>query len=210
MGSVGENTYVGLTEVTVDANLRAGVHDTAVLLLLEDGPDSLSALVGATEIHINIRAPQSLQKYDSPQVDSKNSIPLSLGHGLEGLVAEDTCIGNQDVDTAELLKSNGDNLLAVLSRADGGSGLSSSLGDLVNDGVGALFADIVNDDVGAELGVHEGVCPSETSTGTGDQDGLSVEADLGTGLGVGRELLCSLKQALSTRCQSDEGISSDT
>ena len=36
-----------------------------------------------------------------PEVDSNDSIPLLLGHGGEGLVAEDTGVGDKNMDSAE-------------------------------------------------------------------------------------------------------------
>jgi len=71
-----------------------------------------------------------------------------------------------------------------------------TLGDLIHNGVGTLFRDIVDDNVRAETRIHEGVCASKTSTSTGDDDSLTVEADLGSGLSIRRELASSLKFAL--------------
>jgi hypothetical protein len=80
-----------------DANLRASIHNTTILLLLEDRPNSLCAFVGASE------------------VDLEDNVPLGLGHSLERLVSEDTSIRNKNVDTTELFESNSDNLVTVLS-----------------------------------------------------------------------------------------------
>ena len=145
---------------------------------MENGPDSLGALVGAAK------------------VNGDDSIPLSLGHGLEGLVTEDASVGDQDMHAAELLKGNSNDLLAVLSRAHGGGSLATCLGDLVDDTGSTLFRYIVDDDVGTEFGVHESVRSAEASTSTGDDNSLAIEADFGGGLRVGGELLGSLEFTL--------------
>lgn len=58
-------------------------------------------------------------------MDGKNEIPLLLGQSQEGLVAQDTSIGDEDVDATEFLDSNLDNLFALFSGADSSSGLAS-------------------------------------------------------------------------------------
>ena len=59
-------------------------------------------------------------------MDSNDSIPLLLGHGGEGLVAEDTSIGNQNVDGTKGLHSGLYDGITIFSRSNSGDSLSSS------------------------------------------------------------------------------------
>lgn len=55
-----------------------------------------------------------------------DSIPLSLGHGSERLVTEDTGVGNQDMNGSESVEGSFDDLLAIFGRRDCGNGLATS------------------------------------------------------------------------------------
>lgn len=61
-----------------------------------------------------------------PQVNSDDEVPFLLGHSLEGLVAQDTSIGNKHMHTAELLHSNLYNFVCLFDGADGSSSLAPS------------------------------------------------------------------------------------
>ena len=121
-----------------------------------------------------------------PKVHSKHNIPLLRSQSQERLVAQDTSISDQDMNTTKLLQSDLHDLVTILGRADGCSSFASSCNDLVDNSSGTLLADIVDDDVGAEFAVHESVGTSEAGSSTGDDDGLTVETDGWVGLGVGR------------------------
>jgi hypothetical protein len=79
--SVRERKDLTLTEVSVDADSRAGGDDSSSLLLLHDRPDLLAALVGPSEM------------------DGHDLVPVLLGHRLEALVSKDTGVGNENVDS---------------------------------------------------------------------------------------------------------------
>lgn len=51
--------------------------------------------------------------------------------------------------------------------------------DLLDNAVCSFLADIVHDDIGAKFGKHQGVRPTETRSGTGDDGGLALEFDFG-------------------------------
>ncbi|KAI3479441.1 hypothetical protein L1887_58459 [Cichorium endivia] len=167
---------VGLAKVAVDADGRGGVDDTAVLLLLEDGPGGVADAVGAAEVRV------------------EHGVPLLVRHGGERLVAQDTGIVDDDVDRAKGVDGRLDDLLAVLDRADGGSGLAARLLDLVDDSGGVLLEEVVDHHVGAELAEHVGVGTAETGTGAGDEHGLAVETDGAFALVVGLGLLGTLEE----------------
>jgi hypothetical protein len=63
---------------------------------------------------------------DEPEMNGKNVIPLLLSHGEEGFVAQNPCIRNEDVDTSKLAYGGFNESLAILSRADCGSGLTTA------------------------------------------------------------------------------------
>ena len=51
-------------------------------------------------------------------MNSENNIPLLLSHGLERLVAEDTCIGYENMHATELLHGDLYNFFAIFRRAN--------------------------------------------------------------------------------------------
>lgn len=89
-----------LTEQLTNANARSGREDPSILLLLEDRPDSLRALVGATK------------------VDGHDVVPLLVRNSGERLVAEDTGVCNEYMNTPKRFEGLLDNAFAVLSRGD--------------------------------------------------------------------------------------------
>lgn len=102
------------------------------------------------------------------------------------------------METSEGVDGNIDDLLSLLGGADGSSSLTTSLGDLSDDGLGSVLGHVVDDDVGTELGIHERVGASKTSTSSGDDNGLVVESN-GVGLGVGGDELGALEVFLRSK-----------
>lgn len=62
-------------------------------------------------------------------MDSDHLVPHLLIHVDECLVPENTSIGNKDVDGAEGIDGGFDDSVALLSRADGRNGVSTSCPD---------------------------------------------------------------------------------
>lgn len=58
-------------------------------------------------------------------MDSKDNIPLLFSQGLEGLVAQDAGVGNENMDASKLLQSDLHDLLGVFSRANSSSSFAS-------------------------------------------------------------------------------------
>jgi hypothetical protein len=71
-------------------------------------------------------------------VNLVDEVPILVLHVLETDVAEDTCVVDQDVDTAECLNGSVDDLVAVLDAVVVGNRLAASGLDLVNDNIGSL------------------------------------------------------------------------
>lgn len=111
---------VGLTEAAEQAGGRSGVDDTAVLLLAEMGPGGAGALIGALD------------------VDLHDEVPVLVLDVLEGDVAQDTGVVEEDIDAAKRLDGRLDDALAVLDAVVVGDGLAASGLDLVDDDISSL------------------------------------------------------------------------
>ncbi|KAG9533311.1 multifunctional beta-oxidation protein-like protein, partial [Aureobasidium melanogenum] len=86
---------VGLAEVTVDTTGAGSVDDSAVLLLQEVRPCSLGNLVGSSQVNI------------------QNLIKLLVVHVGKGLVAEDTCVVDNDVNATISINGGLDDCIAI-------------------------------------------------------------------------------------------------
>jgi hypothetical protein len=60
------------------------------------------------------------------KVHGYDSIPLRVGQGCKGLITKDTGIGNENMNAAERVKSDFDNVVAIFRRANCGSCLAAS------------------------------------------------------------------------------------
>ena len=123
---------VGLAKVTEETGGGGGVDDATELLLAEVGPGGAGSLVGALD------------------VDLEDEVPVLILHVLEGDVAEDTGVVDEDIDAAELLDGGLDDLVAVLDAVVVGDGLAASGLDLVDNHIGSLFGWFVSGDDGGE------------------------------------------------------------
>ena len=66
------------------------------------------------------------EKQSLPEVHGEHGVPLLLGHCREGLVPQDACVSDKDVNSTKLLQGDLDNGLAVFSRAYRSGCLSTS------------------------------------------------------------------------------------
>ncbi len=104
-------------------------------------------------------------------MDGNHKIPFLLSHGLERVITEDTSIGNENVNDAELLYGNLNNLLSLLHGTNSRNSLASScilfisfqslegrviqtLDDFIDNSVSSFFADIIDNDIRAKFAVH--------------------------------------------------------
>lgn len=116
---------VGLAKVTEQTGSGGGVDDATELLLAEVGPGGAGGLVGALD------------------VDLEDEVPVLILHVLEGDVAEDTGVVDEDVDAAELLDGGLDDLVAILDAVVVGDGLAASGLDLVDNHIGSLLLSVL-------------------------------------------------------------------
>ncbi len=58
-----------------------------------------------------------------------------------------------------------------------------------------FLTDIIDHDISTEFSIHQSIYASQTSTGTSDDDCLSVKANFCLGLRVWRELCCQCEFA---------------
>lgn len=83
-------------------------------------PGGTSALVGAGDVNLH------------------NQVPVLVLEVLEGNVAENTGIVDEDVDAAKVADGGLDDALAVLDAVVVGNGLAACLFDLVDDDISGL------------------------------------------------------------------------
>lgn len=107
------------------------------------------------------------------------------------------------VDSTKHVDGSLDNLLSLLGRADGSNSPRSQRLDFLHDLLRRLAAEVVDNDIGSELGVHERVGATESSSSTSDNDRLVVETN-GLGLLVGGESL-RLLEVREVVCVGDVG-----
>ena len=69
-------------------------------------------------------------------MDHHNKVPIFIGHFLEGNVAEDTSVIDEDIDGTECIDSGLDDLFSKLDRIIICDSLTTSSFDLVDDNVG--------------------------------------------------------------------------
>jgi len=167
------SSVVGLAKVAIDTAGGGGVQDTAVLLLKEVGPGGLGDLVGATG------------------VDVHDGVPEVVVHVGEGLVAEDTGVVDNNVDTAEGVDGDLDNGITVLGGVLGTDSLATHLLDLVDDIIGV--DKVVDDDGSTVLGKSQAVGAADTSATASDEGNAAGEVEL-LALLVGAHLLGLLEE----------------
>jgi hypothetical protein len=161
---------VALAEVAHQPRDRAGVDDAAALALLFHlngrGP---RAQVGAFQMHVDDRIPDVRRQLH------------------QGLVPEDARVVDQDVEAAEVVDRNLDDVLRPLLGGDvveAGRRFAAQLFDLGHDLLGhgvtrpaavARAAEIVHDYLGALAGKGQGICPADSAAGAGDCCYFAVE-----------------------------------
>jgi len=166
-------SVVGLPEVAVDTRGGGGVDDTAILLLQHVRPRSLADLVCAAK------------------VDIKDLMELLVVHVGECLVAQDTGVVDDNVDTAESIDRSLYHSVTVLSTGLDADCLASKLLNLLDSVVGV--DQIVDNNLGAVLCELKSVDASKTSTSARDQRNLSLVVYF-LRLGVFGQLLRLLKE----------------
>lgn len=134
---------IGLAKVAVEAGSGRGIDDSAILLLSEKGPGGSRHLEGAVCVNL------------------VNEIPVSVRQVLEGNVAENAGIVDDNVDRAKGLDGRLDNLFAKLDRVVVCDSLAASLDDLVNDEISSLERELAGKSIGGgvELSVPLCCCP---------------------------------------------------
>lgn len=172
-GEAYSSRVVSLAKVAVDTTCRGGVDNTAVLLFEEVGPGSLSDLIGATSVNVH------------------DGVPEVVIHVGEGLVAEDTGVVDDDIDTAKGINSSLDNGITVLSRELGTDGLATHLLDLVNNIIGV--DKVIDNDGSTGASKGQAVSAANTGTTTSNKGNAAREVDL-LALLAGAELLRLLKE----------------
>ena len=160
---------VGLAEVAVDAGGRGGEDDSPVALVAQVRPGG-------------VRHPEAAER-----VDAVDQVPVFLRHLVEGAVAEDAGVVDDDVDPLPGVERGLDDLRAVFDRVVVGDGLTAGGLDLLHHLVrrGAALAatgrgatQVVDHHLRAAAGQQQGVCASQAVAGAGDEGHFSVEAKL--------------------------------
>jgi hypothetical protein len=123
-------------------------------------------------------------------VDGDDGVPQVLRHVLEALVPQDPGVVDDDVDAAEGVEGRLDHGVGALRRGDAvrvGHRRTAERLDLLDHllgrpgrGPGAVDGapQVVDHDLGAPRGQQEGVLPSQTAAGAGDDRHLALEPDL--------------------------------
>ncbi|MNQ89124.1 hypothetical protein D3C85_1044220 [compost metagenome] len=115
-----------------------------------------------------------------------DQVPLLLGHLVEGGIAQDAGVVDQDVDGAEGLQGGGDDLLALGHRVVVGDSLAAQGADLGDHGIGrggraaqAFGADaqVIDHDLGASGTQQQGMGAAQAVAGAGDNGDFAVEAN---------------------------------
>lgn len=114
-------------------------------------------------------------------VDAEDAVELLLGDILEVAERDNTGVGADDVELAEVLDGLLHELLGLLDVADvglEGDGLDAVvLLDLLGELVGSVGAvGVVNDDLCAAAGELLGHCGTDATAGAGDEGDLAVKA----------------------------------
>jgi len=109
-----------LTKASEETCGRSGIDDTPILLLAEVWPGGPRTLIGTLDMY------------------SCNEVPVLIGHVLEGNVAEDTGVVQENIDTAIGLDGGFDNLLTIGDTVVVGNCFAASGSDLVDDDIGGL------------------------------------------------------------------------
>jgi len=160
---------VGLAEITVQAGAGRGHQNAAVFLLDHVRPHGLGAVHGAHQVHVQHQA------------------EIRQVHLGKGLVAQDACIVDQNVDTApgvDGLLHHGLHSLIVGHRGAIGQGLAASGTNLVHHGLGRthrtaaavhLAAQIVDQHLGAARGQQQGMFATQSAAGTGHNGYTTLE-----------------------------------
>lgn len=127
---------VGLAKAAKQTGGRGSVDDPAVLLLAEVRPGGTRALVGAGDVHLD------------------DQVPVLVLEVLEGNVAQDAGVVDEDVDAAKGLDGRLDDALAVLDAVVVGNGLAAGLFDFVDDDISGLEIKIVSRSAYKRQAVH--------------------------------------------------------
>ena len=112
--------------VRTDADAGGSGDDASVLLLLEDRPNSLRALRQRLSKKARAHAIMGSYPVRAAKVDGNDGVPFSLSHRGERLVAQDTSVGNKDMNAAERVERSLHDALAVFGRADSSNSLAAS------------------------------------------------------------------------------------
>lgn len=123
-------------------------------------------------------------------------IPLIVCHIGESLVAKDTGVVDDNINTTPGVDSCLDNGLTVLYISLVSNSLTAELLDFLNNIV--RVDEIVDDDLCTTLSQLESVDAAETSTATSDDCDLPTEVEL-LALGIGRQLASLLEKLKSVR-----------
>ena len=110
---------------------------------------------------------------------------------MEGAVAQDAGVGDDDVDLAEGVDRGLDDRLAALGGVDAvrvGDGFAAGRLDLLDDLVGhlaaglafavAAAAEVVDDDLGAARGEEQAWERPEAAAGAGDDGDAAIESNI--------------------------------
>ncbi len=117
-------------------------------------------------------------------VDAVDEVPVVRCDLLEGRVAQDAGVVDDDVDLAERVHGGLDDLGAILDRVVVGDGFTAGVLDLLDDGVRrrgpfaravVLAAEVVDDHLRPARGEEQRMGLPETITSTGDDDDASIE-----------------------------------
>lgn len=142
MAETYRGSIVGLSKVSVDTAGAGRVDNTTILLLEHVRPGSLGHLVGAA------------------QVDVEDRVPQVVVHVCESLVAQNTGVVDQDINTAEGIDSGLDDILAIFAGCLVANSLAAHLLDLLDHGLGVN--EIVHNDRSAILGKEQTVGTTKT------------------------------------------------
>jgi hypothetical protein len=151
-------SVVGLPKVSVDAAGGSGVEDAAILLLEHVWPRGFGAGKGASEMHL------------------EDGIPQVVGHVGKGLVAENACVVDEDVDAAIRIDCALDHRLAVDDVCLVANRLATELLNLLNDGI--RVHEVVDHNLGAEFGKLQAVCATETGRISFNSGNMGIQLTL--------------------------------